>query len=65
MRRQPESLELPKKVSSFLRFIENLKQGFHGIATVILTKSDYRPASNSYNIHVRVLKKESQQRLKP
>ena len=30
-----------EKGIEFLRFIENLKRGFHGIATVILTKSDH------------------------
>jgi predicted transcriptional regulator len=30
-----------EKGIEFLRFIENLKRGFHGIDTVILTKSDH------------------------
>ena len=39
MIRKLESLEPPAKVSTSLRFIENLKKHFHGIATVIRTKS--------------------------
>ena len=43
-----------EKGIEFLKIQREFEARFHGIAIVVLTKSDYRPASNSYpSQHIR------------